>query len=201
MDDIMMLFGIFFANYDRFYYLYFLVPVLFLLMYRIIKIFKQRKKIVADKYLHLVLHNYSPLKKMVKTILYFIGIFFIIAAFLRPQWDKKEQMISQEGRDVIIAIDISRSMLAQDVKPNRLKFAKEKIKKLLYNLSCERVGLIVFSGSTIVQCPLTTDYSAFFLFLDQLDVDTISQGTTALDKAIKTALDVFESMPTKKTKL
>ena len=130
-----------------------------------------------------------------------IGIVFLLGAFLRPQWGKQEQMVTQEGRDLIIAVDISRSMLAQDVKPNRLTFAKEKIKKLLYNLSCERVGLIVFSGSTIIQCPLTTDYAAFFLFLDQLDVDTISQGTTALDQAIKASLQVFESIPTRKTKL
>ena len=197
----MTIFGIHWASYDHLYYGYLLLPFLCLLMYHGIKIRRQRQRVVADRYIQLVLHNYSIKKKIIKSMLFFMGTLFVFIALLRPQWGKQEQMVAQEGRDVIIAVDISRSMLAQDIKPNRLSFAKEKIKKLLYNLSCERVGLIVFSGSTIIQCPLTTDYAAFFLFLDQLDVDTISQGTTALDQAIKASLQVFESIPTRKTKL
>lgn len=197
----MKILSIHWANYDYIIYFYLLIPIVFLLLYRMMQQRKQRQIIVSDRYLHLMIHNYSLTKKIIKMFLIMMGLFFLLLAFLRPQWGKQDQIIMQEGRDLIIAVDISRSMLAQDVKPNRLTFAKEKIKKLLYNLSCERVGLIVFSGSTIVQCPLTTDYAAFFLFLDQLDIDTISQGTTALDQAIKAALQVFESMPTKKTKL
>lgn len=197
----MMLFGIHWANSDRLHYFYLLIPFLFLLIYRMIKNLSQRKRLVADKYVQLMIKNYSDGRKIIKMILILLGTIFIFGAFLRPQWGKQEQVVMQEGRDLIVAIDISRSMLAQDVKPNRLNFAKEKVKKLLYNLSCERVGLIVFSGSTIIQCPLTNDYAAFFLFLDQLDIDTISQGTTALDQAIKASLQVFESIPTRKTKL
>lgn len=197
----MMRFGIHWASFDRVYYIYVLIPCIIILMYRLLQIKKQQQKLVAYRYISLMLHNYSPVKKIIKSILLLLGILFLIGALLRPQWDKQEQVVMQEGRDLLIAVDISRSMLAQDVKPNRLKFAKEKIKKLLYNLSCERVGLIVFSSSTIIQCPLTSDYAAFFLFLDQLDIDTISQGTTAIDKAIKTSLNIFESIPTRKTKL
>lgn len=197
----MTIFGIHWASYDRLYYCYLLLPILLLLIYRMMKNRRQRQRIVANKYLQLVLHNYSCFKQTIKINLMVVGIMCLLIVFLRPQWGKQEQMVMQEGRDLIIAVDISRSMLAQDVKPNRLTFAKEKIKKLLYNLSCERVGLIVFSGSTIIQCPLTTDYAAFYMFLDQLDVDTISQGTTALDQAIKASLQVFESIPTRKTKL
>ncbi|MDP3788387.1 MAG: VWA domain-containing protein [Candidatus Chromulinivorax sp.] len=197
----MTLLGIHWASFDRLYYGYILIPFLLLLLYRTMKNRWQRQNLIEDRYIQLMLINYSCMKKTIKAHLIFFGTMFLLAAFLRPQWGKQEQMVSQEGRDVIIAVDISRSMLAQDVKPNRLHFAKEKIKKLLYNLSCERVGLVVFSGSTIIQCPLTTDYAAFFMFLDQLDVDTISQGTTALDQAIKTSLQIFESIPTRKTKL
>lgn len=193
--------GIHWASYERLYYFYVLLPVACLLIYRFIKNRRQVQLLVADCYVNFMIRNYSFAKKIMKSLLIFIGTFFLLCAFLRPQWDKQEQSVMQEGRDLMIAIDISRSMLAQDVKPNRLYFAKEKIKKLLYNLSCERVGLIVFSGSTIVQCPLTTDYAAFFLFLEQLDIDTISQGSTALDQAIKAALDVFEAIPSRKTKL
>ena len=197
----MILSSIHFGSYDCLYYVYLVVPCLFLLLYRMVRYRRQRHLLVSDRYEAVMLHNYGLSKEIFKNILLLIGIIFLIIALLRPQWGKQEQIVVQEGRDVIIAVDISRSMLAQDVKPNRLHFAKEKIKKLLYNLSCERVGLIVFSGSTIVQCPLTSDYAAFFLFLDQLDVDTISQGTTALDQAIKASLQVFEAMPTRKTKI
>jgi Ca-activated chloride channel family protein len=107
----------------------------------------------------------------------------------------------QEGRDLYIALDISRSMLATDSQPNRLICAKEKIKRLIKKLSCERVGLILFSGSAFVQCPLTSDYAAFFLYLDAVDAELISSGTTALDQAIQQALTSFASVPERKSKL
>ncbi|MGZ6250617.1 MAG: vWA domain-containing protein [Candidatus Chromulinivorax sp.] len=183
------------------YYLYGIIPFILLLIWQYIKKNQQRKLLVNDLFVPVLLKNYSWNKKVIKLLLMIFGMLFLLLAFLRPQWGKQEQMVSQEGRDLIIALDISRSMLAQDVKPNRLAFAQEKIKKLLYNLSCERVGLIVFSGSTVVSCPLTTDYSAFFLFLDQLDIDMISQGTTSIDQALRAGLQIFESIPTRQTKL
>jgi Ca-activated chloride channel family protein len=150
---------------------------------------------------HRVLKNFSFISIYIKALLWVVTIFFLCLVLLRPQWDKKEEEVAQEGRDLLIALDISRSMLGQDLHPNRLDFAKEKIKKLLHNLSCERVGLIIFSGATVVQCPLTTDYAAFFMFLDQLDADTISSGSTAIDQAISKSISIFERMPSKKTKL
>jgi Ca-activated chloride channel family protein len=116
-------------------------------------------------------------------------------------WNKKEETVEQEGRDLFIALDISRSMLAPDCLPNRLMCAKSKIKKLLPMLSCERVGLILFSGSSIIQCPLTTDYGAFLMFLEAIDAETVSAGTTALDQAIAKAMDAFGLMKDKKNKL
>lgn len=193
--------GINFAAYENISYLYGMIIIFFLLLYQAISYKKRSKFLVNNQYSSKILLHYSYYKKLLKIALIGIGTFFIFMTLLRPQWDKKEEKISQQGRDVLIAIDISRSMLAQDFKPNRLEFAKSKIKKLLYNLSCERVGLIVFSSSTFVQCPLTKDYSAFLMFLDKLSVDTISQGTTAIDQAIKEGLRVFDANPTQKTKL
>lgn len=171
------------------------------LIVKVVKYYKVLKQLVPKKFRSLILKNGSQFRYIIKTILFFIGIICLFLAVLRPQWDKKEEIVEQEGRDLLIALDISRSMLAQDEKPNRLEFAKEKIKKLLYNLSCERVGLILFSGATILQCPLTTDYAAFFMFLDQIDAETISSGTTALDQAIRQAVAVYDTMSEKKTKL
>lgn len=147
------------------------------------------------------LRNVSPKKQFLKSVLMMTGILFLCLALLRPQWNKSEETIMQEGRDLYIALDISRSMLATDCNPDRLTFAKEKIKRLVKKLSCERVGLILFSGSAFVQCPLTSDYSAFYLYLDAVDAELISSGTTALDQAIRQALTSFASTPDRKSKL
>lgn len=147
------------------------------------------------------LRNVSFAKKMAKSFLFALGFLFLSIALLRPQWNKSEEMVMQEGRDLYIALDISRSMLASDCEPNRLQCAKEKIKHLVKKLSCERVGLILFSGSAFVQCPLTSDYGAFYLYLDAVDAELISSGTTALDQAIHQALQSFDSVPNRKNKL
>lgn len=193
--------GINFATYQNIVYFYCIAGLLFLLIRQALLYKKRSKMLVMDRYSSTILLHYSYHKKLLKLLLLLIGTFFVMIALLSPQWNKKEEKIAQQGRDLLIAIDISRSMLAQDLKPNRLEFAKEKIKKLLFNLSCERVGLIVFSSSTFMQCPLTTDYAAFLMFLDKLDIDTISHSTTAIDQAIKEGLRVFNSNPTQKTKL
>lgn len=139
------------------------------------------------------LFNASAASYLVKAILWMIGFIFLALVLLRPQWDKKEEKVNQQGRDLFIALDISRSMLAKDTPPSRLECAKKKIKALVNTLSCERVGLILFSGSSFISCPLTRDYSAFFMFLDQIDVESISSGTTAIDSAIIQAVQAFQS--------
>ena len=157
--------------------------------------------LIADSYMRTVLLYFSYKKKIIKAVLYSLGVIALWIALARPASYEQREMVVQEGRDLFIALDISRSMLAQDCKPNRLMFAKQKIKELLKQLSAERVGLIVFSGSTFVQCPLTSDYGAFAMYLDQLDVETISSGTTALDQAIVCALDAFKKAGDRKHKL
>ena len=152
----------------------FLSIIIFCLIVRWYKSVKALQKLAASKWRDKLVLQGSVLRKAIKTTLFFVGCLFLAIALCRPQWNKKEEKVQQESRDLLIAVDISRSMLGQDVKPNRLEFAKQKIKKILSNLSCERVGLLLFSGETVVQCPLTKDYAAFFMFLNQLDVETIS---------------------------
>ncbi len=178
-----------------------LVICIILLVYAVIRRRRVIALLVASRWSDLLMHAASPARSVFKMVLMIAGCCALFLALLQPQWDKKEEIIEQEGRDLFIALDISRSMLAQDISPDRLAFAKRKIKTLLKKLSCERVGLILFSGSTFVQCPLTTDYGAFHLFLDQIDVETISSGSTAIDEAIKQALDAFDRGVHRKHKL
>lgn len=120
---------------------------------------------------------------------------------LQPQWGKREEIAIQEGRDLLILLDISRSMLAQDLKPSRLEFAKHKVRALLERLPVDRMGLILFSGTAVVQCPLTADHKAVLSFLNQVTPETISSGTTSIDSALVQVLKIYEQSEGRKNKL
>ncbi len=148
-----------------------------------------------------LLKHFSLFRKFMKALLLLLGLVFLSLALARPQWGESQQTVAQEGRDVLIALDISRSMLAQDTTPSRIEAAKEKIKQLITRLTAERVSLMVFSGIAVVQCPFTSDTQAFLNFLDLADVEAISSGTTALDKALNSAITMFEAVPGRKQRL
>lgn len=119
------------------------------------------------------------------------GTFFVVLALARPQWGTIEEMIQRKGLDIIIAIDTSLSMLAEDIKPNRMQEAKHKLKGLIEKLKGDRVGIVAFAGSAFVQCPLTLDYGAAKLFLDAIDVGFIPKPGTAIGEAIRVATNAF----------
>jgi Ca-activated chloride channel family protein len=116
---------------------------------------------------------------------------FLVLALARPQIGTKLEMVRRSGLDIMIALDISASMLAEDIKPNRLLKARHAIDSLINQLRGDRVGLIAFAGDSFVQCPLTTDYAAVKLLLDALDTNTISQSGTEISKAIAVVIDSF----------
>ncbi|MCX5922610.1 MAG: VWA domain-containing protein [Candidatus Dependentiae bacterium] len=172
-----------------------------LLGYRVYRSKKSVAQLSSSRIARQFLVGFSLVKLYVKSFLFVLGMVFLLITLLHPQWNKKEEIVAQHGRDLFIALDVSRSMLAQDCLPNRLECAKAKIKSLVKKLSCERVGLVIFSGTAFIQCPLTTDYGAFFMFLDQVDVETIASGTTALDQVIQKVLGAYTTMQDRKTKL
>ncbi|MCK4517771.1 VWA domain-containing protein [Candidatus Babeliales bacterium] len=193
--------GVYFAALGRLVW----APVFAIACLLLIRNYRKTKQalsfLVHANHKKTLLKNFSQTKQLIKVCAYSVALLFIAIALLQPQWDKKENNIKQEGRDLLIALDISRSMLAQDIKPNRLEFMKLKIKALLNKLQFERVGLILFSGSAIIQCPLTVDYSTFALFLDHVDVETIASGTTAIDTALGKTIEIYKHYPNRKNKL
>jgi Ca-activated chloride channel family protein len=163
------------------------VSVCAVILYRYRRTFFVVRLLTKSPLQQVMLMHFSRPKLIFKTFSLIVGFLFLSIALLRPQSPGKKVDVPQEGRDVFIALDISRSMLATDCLPSRLECAKTKIRGLLKQLTCERVGLILFSGTAFIQCPLTHDYTAFFMFLDQLDVETISSGSTVIDQAIALA--------------
>ena len=115
----------------------------------------------------------------------------LVVALARPQWGFHWEEITRRGLDLLVVLDTSRSMTAADIKPSRLQQAKWGIHDLLRALRGDRVGLVPFAGSSLLQCPLTTDYAAFAMTLDDLYCGIIPRGGTAIAQALRTAIDAF----------
>jgi Ca-activated chloride channel homolog len=116
-----------------------------------------------------------------------------LVALAGPQWGTRYEEIIPRGSDLYVLIDVSRSMLAEDVPPSRLGRAKSDVAALVNRLEGERVGLIAFAGQAVVKCPLTVDYDAFRRSLDELDPSSAPRGGTAIGDAIRKALEVFQA--------
>ncbi len=130
--------------------------------------------------------------KAVLRVLLLLGAFtFLVLALARPQWGMRMETVHRRGVDIIVALDTSYSMNAEDVAPSRLTKAKAEIRSLLRRLRGDRVGLVTFAGSAIVSCPLTLDYGAVSMFLDAASTESIPDPGTSLAAAIATADAAF----------
>lgn len=120
-----------------------------------------------------------------------LGLILAVTAVARPQWGRLDEPVFDQAREILIAIDLSRSMMADDVKPNRLERAKLLVTSLLERLEGERVGLIVFAGTAFLQSPLSADYEILREFLPELDPDYLPEGGSNYSALIDTALTAF----------
>ncbi|MFC1709962.1 VWA domain-containing protein [Candidatus Omnitrophota bacterium] len=150
------------------------------------------QRFAQDHLLGEIASSFDYKKQRLRLTLILLVLIFSILALMRPQWGFQWQEVKRRGLDILIAIDTSKSMLASDVKPNRLERSKLAVKDLIKKLQGDRIGLIAFSGTAFLQCPLTVDYNGFLLALDDLGVDTIPQGGTSISWAVKEALKSFE---------
>ncbi|MFC1592148.1 VWA domain-containing protein [Thermodesulfobacteriota bacterium] len=130
-------------------------------------------------------------RQKLKAFLLVASVFFLIIALVQPKWGFHWEDIKRVGVDIIVAVDVSKSMLAEDVTPSRLERAKREVYDLCRMLEGDRIGLIAFAGSSFVQCPLTLDYGAFRMFLDYLSPDLIPTPGTAVGTAIRRATASF----------
>jgi len=143
------------------------------------------------KLLELLMPSDSRYKRMTKFFIAFSALAILILGVANLQIGTKMEEVKREGVDIIIALDVSNSMKAEDIKPNRLESAKQEITHMLDKFQNDRLGLIVFAGDSYLQLPLTTDYSAARLILSTLDVDVVPIPGTAIGSAIKLAMKSF----------
>jgi Ca-activated chloride channel family protein len=127
-----------------------------------------------------------------KFILLMIGYLFLIIGISNPQIGSKLIEGERKGIDIMIALDVSNSMLAEDIKPNRLEMSKQAISKLIDNLGTDRIGIIIFAGNAYVQLPITTDYAAAKMFLSTISTRVVPTQGTAIGQAIELAVKSFD---------
>jgi len=147
---------------------------------------------VAPNLLAAVAPAFDPRRRRLRATLQVVALGTLVLALAGPQWGFYWQEVQREGIDLLVAIDTSRSMLANDIKPNRLTRAKLAVRSLIDQLRGDRVGLIAFAGTAFLQCPLTLDYAVLAESLEAIDVGLIPKGGTSLSSAIDAALAGFE---------
>jgi Ca-activated chloride channel family protein len=135
----------------------------------------------------------SPRRRRWKASLVVLGVLLMGLTLAGPQCGTKLREVKREGIDLVIALDVSLSMVAEDVAPSRLERSKNEIKKMLDDLRGDRVGLVIFAGDAFIQCPLTTDYGAVRLFLDVADPSLLPTPGTDFSAALRTAVQAFDA--------
>ena len=179
----------------------FAIPVLIGVFVFVLYLKRKHLREFANSTLHPVLWgNKSFVKESVRGSLVIFAIALLILAVANPQTGSRIEEVKQKGIDVFILLDVSNSMRAEDIEPNRLDKAKMQISQLIRRLQGDRIGLIIFAGDAFIQFPLTTDYSAANLFLNAVDFNSIPKQGTALAAAINLAMESFEKdSPVQKT--
>lgn len=167
------------------------VIILFFLVLQFWKHKAQRK--FADKAL---LKRLSPNTSVFKSVLKLIVLSFAFAclalALVNPKIGSKLETVKREGVDIVFAVDVSKSMLAEDIAPNRLEKAKQLVTQIINNLASDRVGIIAYAAKAFPQLPITTDYASAKMFLQNMNTDMLSSQGTAIDEAIKLSTTYFD---------
>lgn len=134
----------------------------------------------------------SPTRRKIRFTLVIAAVALLIVAMARPQYGYDKEEVQQRGLDIVVAVDTSKSMLATDIAPNRLARAKMAALELMQRATTDRLGLVAFAGDAFLECPLTIDNTAFQQSVQALNVNTISEGGTAIREAIDSALPAFK---------
>lgn len=179
---------------DNIEYLYGLAVIpLLILLFALNRAWRKKalKKFGELEILSVLMPDVSAAKPVQKFIFFLVAIFFLIVGLVNPQVGSKLEEIKREGSDIVICLDVSNSMKAEDFRPNRLEKAKLAIEKLIDKLNNDRLGIIVFAGEAYVQLPITTDYAAAKLFLENIDNDVVPTQGTVISSAIELAEKSF----------
>lgn len=168
------------------------IPLLVLLYYLVLRWKKKTiKKIGDERLVKELIKNYSPQRYAVKFVLIISAFIFGVFALANLRKPGGVEKVNRNGIDIMIALDVSKSMLANDVKPNRLERAKQSVTKLIDKLSNDRVGIVLFAGRAYLQMPLTSDHGAAKMYLSSANTDVVPTQGTVINDALKMCYTSF----------
>lgn len=176
-----------------YFYLLALVPIM-VLAYLLLQLWKKRtqRRFAQAKLLKRLAPDRSNFKSGLKLILMLIGLSLLILGLVNPKIGTKLETVKREGVDIVFALDVSKSMLAEDIAPNRLEKGKRIISEVIGQLASDRIGIIAYAGAAYPQLPITTDYGAAKMFLQGMNTDMLSSQGTAIDAAINLANTFYD---------
>jgi len=178
---------------EKYFWLLLIIPFL-VMLYALLLLWKKRsqKQFATPE----MLQKLSPEKSRFKPGLKFIILLFALAsltmALVNPKIGTKMETVTREGVDVVFAIDVSKSMEAEDIAPNRLEKSKQLVTQIINDLAGDRIGIIAYAGSAFPQLPITTDYAAAKMFLQAMNTDMVSSQGTAINDAIDLATTYYD---------
>ncbi|SHI66597.1 Ca-activated chloride channel family protein [Arenibacter nanhaiticus] len=169
-------------------YLLFIIPVV-IVFFVLLQIWKKRtqRKFADLALLKRLTPDKSDFKATLKLIVLLLGVASLALALANPKIGTKLETVKREGVDIVFAVDVSKSMLAEDIAPNRLEKSKRLVSEIINQLASDRIGIIAYAGQAFPQLPITTDYGAAKMFLQSMNTDMLSSQGTAIDQAIALA--------------
>lgn len=177
-----------------YFYALAIIPVM-IVIYLLVLWWKKRtqRKFSNPELLQKIAPNSSVFKSTLKLIMLLLGISFLILSLVNPKMGSKLKTVKREGVDVVFALDVSKSMLAEDIAPNRLEKAKQIISKIIDKLGSDRVGVIIYAGNSYPLLPITTDHAAANMFLQNANPDMVSSQGTAINEALELAKTYYNN--------
>lgn len=176
-----------------YFYLLAIIPVM-VLAFLMLQIWKKKtqRRFADSKLLKRLAPDRSNFKSTLKLIFFLLGLSFLILGLVNPKIGTKLETVKREGVDIVFALDVSKSMLAEDIAPNRLEKAKRIVSEIINQLASDRIGIIAYAGQAYPQLPITTDYGAAKMFLQSMNTDMLSSQGTAIDAAINLASTYYD---------
>ena len=176
-----------------YFYLFLIFPVM-VLLYVVLVYWKKRtqRRFAEPTLLKRLTPSRSSFKGVLKLLFLLLGLSGLILGLANPKIGTKLETVKREGVDIVFAIDVSKSMLAEDIAPNRLEKSKRLVSEIINQLASDRIGIIAYAGQATPQLPITTDYGVAKMFLQYLNTDLLSSLGTAIDEAIKLATTYYD---------
>lgn len=179
----------------KYFYLLIIIPVV-VLVFILLQLWKRsaQRKFANKQLLQRLSPEKSIFKPILKLTIWCLAIASLVVALVNPKIGTKLETVKREGVDIVFAVDVSKSMLAEDISPSRLDKAKRIVSEIVNNLGSDRIGIIAYAGRAVPQLPITTDFSAAKMFLNNLNTNMLSSQGTAIDDAIRLAKTYYDDV-------